>query len=69
MSLADELAEIPLVDQHCHAVVVDPLDRTQFELLLTESRAELFTISALLVKHKPLAKEAFAGLLASTTEA
>ena len=38
MSIADELAEIPLVDQHCHAVVLDPLDRGQFELLLTEAR-------------------------------
>jgi uncharacterized protein len=37
MSIADELAEIPLVDQHCHSVVVDPLDRAQFELLLTEA--------------------------------
>jgi uncharacterized protein len=38
MSIADELTEIPLVDQHCHPVVVDPLDRGQFELLLTEAR-------------------------------
>ena len=38
MSLADELAEIPLVDQHCHPVVVEQLDRAQFELLLTEAR-------------------------------
>ncbi len=38
MSIVDELAEIPLVDQHCHAVVLDPLDRRQFELLLTEAR-------------------------------
>jgi len=38
MSLADELAELPLVDQHCHPVVLDPLDRGQFELLLTEAQ-------------------------------
>jgi len=38
VSIVDELAEIPLVDQHCHAVVLDPLDRRQFELLLTEAR-------------------------------
>lgn len=37
MSLADELAGIPLVDQHCHGVVLDPLDRRQFELMLTEA--------------------------------
>ena len=38
MSIADELAEIRLVDQHCHPVVLDPLDRSQLELLLTEAR-------------------------------
>lgn len=38
MSLADELAGIRLVDQHCHAVVLDPLDRGRFELMLTEAR-------------------------------
>ena len=38
MSLTDELTGIPLVDQHCHGVVLDPLDRSQFELLLTEAR-------------------------------
>ena len=38
MSIAEELAETSLVDQHCHAVVLDPLDRGQFELLLTEAR-------------------------------
>jgi predicted TIM-barrel fold metal-dependent hydrolase len=37
MGIADELAEIPLVDQHCHPVVLDPVDRPQFELLLTEA--------------------------------
>ena len=37
MGLADELADLPLVDQHCHPVVLDPLDRAGFELLLTES--------------------------------
>jgi predicted TIM-barrel fold metal-dependent hydrolase len=37
VSIADELADIPLVDQHCHPVVLDPLDRSQFELLLTEA--------------------------------
>ena len=31
------LDEIPLVDHHCHPVVVDPLDRDEFELLLTEA--------------------------------
>jgi uncharacterized protein len=34
--MADELAGLPLVDQHCHPVVLDALDRTGFELLLTE---------------------------------
>jgi hypothetical protein len=38
MSLAEELADVPLVDQHCHPVVLDPLDRGRFELLLTEAR-------------------------------
>ena len=37
MGLADELADLPLVDQHCHPVVLDPLDRAGFERLLTES--------------------------------
>src|SRR5262245_46483449 len=37
MSIADELAAIPLVDQHCHTVVLDPLGRDGFELLLTEA--------------------------------
>jgi predicted TIM-barrel fold metal-dependent hydrolase len=38
MSVAEELAELPLVDQHCHPVVLEPLDRDRFELLLTEAR-------------------------------
>lgn len=38
MSIAEELADLPLVDQHCHPVVLDPLDRGRFELLLTEAR-------------------------------
>ena len=38
MSIADELAGLPLVDQHCHPVVLDSLDRGRFELLLTEAR-------------------------------
>src|SRR6478672_663859 len=38
MSIAEELAGVPLVDQHCHPVVLDPLDRGRFELLLTEAR-------------------------------
>jgi uncharacterized protein len=29
--------ELPLVDHHCHPVVVDPLERDEFELLLTEA--------------------------------
>ena len=37
MSLSDELTGIPLVDQHCHGVVLDTLDRAQFERLLTEA--------------------------------
>jgi hypothetical protein len=37
MGIADEIAAIPLVDQHCHPVVVDPLDRSEFEQLLTEA--------------------------------
>ncbi len=37
MGLADELADLPLVDQHCHSVLLDPLDRPDFERLLTES--------------------------------
>jgi hypothetical protein len=37
MGIADELADLPLVDQHCHPVVLDPLDRPGFELLLTEA--------------------------------
>ncbi len=35
--IADELADLPLVDQHCHPVVLDQLDRAGFELLLTEA--------------------------------
>ena len=38
MSIAEELADLPLVDQHCHPVVLDPLDRGDFELLVTEAR-------------------------------
>lgn len=38
MSIAGELAHIPLVDQHCHPVVLDPLDQPSFEELLTEAR-------------------------------
>jgi hypothetical protein len=38
MSIAEELADLPLVDQHCHPVVLDPLDRGGFEPLLTEAR-------------------------------
>ncbi|HET6654295.1 MAG TPA: amidohydrolase family protein [Nocardioides sp.] len=37
MGIADELADLPLVDQHCHPIVLDPLDRAGFELLLTEA--------------------------------
>jgi predicted TIM-barrel fold metal-dependent hydrolase len=37
VSIADELAEIPLVDQHCHPVVLDPVDRDRFERILTEA--------------------------------
>ena len=37
MSIADELAEIPLVDQHCHPVVLEEPDREQFELMLSEA--------------------------------
>jgi uncharacterized protein len=32
-----DLAELPLVDQHCHGVVTGPIDRPQFEQMLTES--------------------------------
>ncbi|MET8163884.1 amidohydrolase family protein [Streptomyces sp. NPDC005329] len=32
----EALAELELVDHHCHGVVVDPLDRPGFEALLTE---------------------------------
>ena len=39
MSIADALAELPLVDQHCHPVVLGGLDRAGFELLLTEAHA------------------------------
>jgi hypothetical protein len=39
MGIAEELADLPLVDQHCHPVVLDPLDRADFELLLTEAAA------------------------------
>ena len=38
MSIAEEVADLPLVDQHCHPVVLEPLDRGRFELLLTEAR-------------------------------
>ena len=38
MGIADELADLPLVDQHCHPVVLDPLDAAAFELLLTEAQ-------------------------------
>jgi uncharacterized protein len=36
-----DLAEIPLVDQHCHGVVTGPIDRSRFERMLTESRHPL----------------------------
>ncbi len=39
MTIAEELAEIPLVDQHCHPVVLDDLDRPGFAELLTEARS------------------------------
>ncbi|MFH0178884.1 amidohydrolase family protein [Streptomyces cacaoi] len=32
----EALAELELVDHHCHGVVIDPLDRPGFEALLTE---------------------------------
>jgi predicted TIM-barrel fold metal-dependent hydrolase len=32
----EALAELPLVDHHCHGVVTGPLDRPAFEALLTE---------------------------------
>ena len=38
MTVADELADLPLVDQHCHPVVLDPLDPEGFALLLTEAK-------------------------------
>ena len=38
MTIAEELAEMPLVDQHCHEVVLDPLDPESFASLLTEAR-------------------------------
>src|SRR3954470_14481977 len=37
MGLAAELADLPLVDHHCHPVTLQPLDRAGFELLLTEA--------------------------------
>jgi uncharacterized protein len=36
-----DLAEIPLVDQHCHGVVTGPIDRSGFERMLTESQQPL----------------------------
>jgi uncharacterized protein len=38
VAIADELAEIPLVDQHCHPVVLADPARSQFELMLSEAR-------------------------------
>jgi uncharacterized protein len=40
MGLRDELADLPLVDQHCHPVTLDPLDKAAFELLLTEAHEQ-----------------------------
>src|SRR3712207_5850982 len=37
MAVADELAQLALVDHHCHPVTLSPLDRAAFELLLTEA--------------------------------
>jgi hypothetical protein len=37
MDVAEELAQLPLVDQHCHPVTLVGLDRAAFELLLTEA--------------------------------
>jgi uncharacterized protein len=37
MSIGDDLARLALVDQHCHSVTLEPLDRAAFELLLTEA--------------------------------
>ena len=37
MAIADELVEIPLVDQHCHPVVLADPTRAQFELMLSEA--------------------------------
>lgn len=39
MRITEELADLPLVDQHCHPVVLDPVDRERFELMLSENRA------------------------------
>ncbi|HSE09640.1 MAG TPA: amidohydrolase family protein [Nocardioidaceae bacterium] len=37
MGIADELAEIPLVDQHCHPVVLDDLDGGELARMLSEA--------------------------------
>lgn len=37
MAIAEELAEVPLVDQHCHPVVLADPDRAEFELMLSEA--------------------------------
>jgi uncharacterized protein len=36
-----DLSGIPLIDQHCHGVVTDPIDGPRFERMLTESRQPL----------------------------
>src|SRR3712207_4307961 len=36
-SIAEELDELPLIDHHCHPVVLNALDRAAFELWLTEA--------------------------------
>ena len=55
MSITEELAEIPLVDQHCHSVVLEELDRPAFTELLTEARSreptELDTHAGLAVRR------------------
>ncbi len=61
MGIAEDLADLPLVDQHCHPVVLDPLDRADFELLLTEASVPGPTGTSELDSHVGLAVRRWCG--------
>src|SRR5215469_12332359 len=46
MSFSDRLGALPLVDQHCHSVTAQDLDRAGLERYLTEARSLDPTLSS-----------------------